>query len=138
MNPKDGRLLAAILAVIVLHAASCAPTQAPQPPRPISKFQAIDTNGNGQIDRAEFDRHARNEFSSQDRDKDGYLTKSELSEVTDEAIRAADGDSDGKLSAIEYMNQRLKEFSDADRNRDGVLTQVEVDGYGGLTLFRWR
>jgi hypothetical protein len=138
MNPRDGRLLASILAVIVLDAASCAPTQTPRPPSPTPRFRAIDTNGDGQIDRAEFHRHATDEFSSRDRDKDGYLTKGELAEVTDEAIRAADGDSDGRLTVIEYMNQRLKEFSDADRNRDGVLTQAEVDGYGGLTLFRWR
>jgi hypothetical protein len=134
---RDGRLLAAILAVIVLHAASCAPTQTPQPPDPTPKFRAIDTNGDGQIDRAEYDRHARDEFSSLDRDKDGYLTRSELAEVTDEAIRAADGDSDGRLTVIEYMNERLREFSAADRNRDGVLTRAEVDGYG-FALFRWR
>jgi hypothetical protein len=82
--------------------------------------------------------HVRSVFSSLDRDKDGVLTGSELPDVGAEAIRAADGDSDGKLTVLEYMNQRLKEFEAADQNRDGVLTRVEVEGYGGLTLFRWR
>jgi len=143
---QDSRLFAAILAMAVLAAASCTHPSKPQAPstqttpspRPSPEFQAVDTNGNGQIDRAEFHRHAMEEFSTLDRDKDGYLTKSELPQVPAEVFRAADADSDGRLSAIEYMNQRLKEFSDADRNRDGVLTQMELDGSAGFVLLRWR
>jgi Ca2+-binding EF-hand superfamily protein len=71
----------------------------------------------------------RGAFFLLDRDKDGFLTGSELPDVTAEAIRAADGDSDGKLTAMEYINQRFKEFEAADRNRDGVLTHVEVEAY---------
>jgi Ca2+-binding EF-hand superfamily protein len=127
--------LASLLAVLGLTAV---PVALAQTLRPSPAFQATDTNRDGQVDRAEYQSHVRDVFSSLDRDKDGVLTGSELPNVTAEAIRAADGDSDGKLTAIEYMNQRLKEFADADRNRDGVLTQAELEGYGGVTLFRWR
>jgi hypothetical protein len=135
MPMRHGRTLVAPLAVIVLAAACGGLAQAPSPS---PAFQASDTNGDGRIDRAEYDAHARSVFSSLDRDKDGVLTGSELPDVAAEAIRAADGDSDGKLTVIEYMNQRFRELEAADRNRDGVLTWSEVEGYGGLTLFRWR
>jgi hypothetical protein len=130
-----GRALVAPLAVIVLTAAPGALAQAPAPN---PAFQASDTNGDGRIDRAEYDAHVRSVFSSLDRNKDGVLTAGELPDVAAEAIRAADGDSDGRLTAIEYMNQRLREFSAADRNGDGALTRAEVEGHTGLTLFRWR
>jgi hypothetical protein len=132
----QGRSLASLLAVLGLTAA--VPGALAQTPRPNPAFQAIDSNRDGRVDRAEYERHVRAVFSSLDRDKDGILAGSELPDVTAEAIRAADGNSDGKLTAIEYMNQRLKEFADADRNRDGVLTQAELEGHVGLTLFRWR
>jgi hypothetical protein len=128
------RTLVTLLVPVVLAGVSHAPAQTPGS---TPAFQATDANKDGQIDRGEFQGRLLYEFSSRDQDKDGFLTPSEVPDVTAEAIRAADGDSDGKLSAIEYMNQRLKDFDAADRNRDGVVTQAEVDMNPGLVLFRW-
>jgi hypothetical protein len=129
-----GRTLAALFTVTVFAGVVAV---AAQTPGPSASFRATDTNKDGQIDRGEFQGRLPHDFSSRDQDKDGFLTPSELPDLTAEAIRAADGDSDGKLSAIEHMNHRLREFDAADRNRDGVLTQAEVDMHPGLVLFRW-
>jgi Ca2+-binding EF-hand superfamily protein len=116
-------------------------------PRFAERFDTMDANRDGVIDRA--DREARGKqrrdewFAKADADKDGKLTRAEIDQADvqrrtefqqrmqarmDERFAAADKDRDGSLSREEVKdNTRLASRFDAlDANKDGALSREEL------------
>ena len=116
-------------------------------PRFAERFDTMDANRDGVIDRA--DREARGKqrrdewFAKADADKDGKLTRAEIDQADvqrrtefqqrmqarmDERFAAADKDRDGSLSREEVKdNARLASRFDAlDANKDGALSREEL------------
>jgi len=109
-------------------------------------MRKLDADGDGRISRAEAAAHAAfaERFAQADRNRDGYLVRSEL-----EALRAqhraerqaghkarieasfakADANRDGKLSRAEIetgMPRMARAFNYLDENRDGYLTRADL------------
>ena len=116
-------------------------------PRFAARFDAMDANKDGVIDRA--DRELRNKqrrdawFAKADADKDGKLTRAEIDQADvarraefqqrmqarmDERFAAMDANKDGRLSRDEVKDKgRFAERFDAlDTNKDGFLSKDEL------------
>jgi Ca2+-binding EF-hand superfamily protein len=104
-------------------------------------FRRVDRNGDGTVTRAEYmnapvtydaapERTPRSDrFVTLDRDRSGYISRSEWS--YDRAqFDALDRDRDGRITEYEYMNtQALTDrFRQLDRDGDGVLSRREWAG----------
>jgi Ca2+-binding EF-hand superfamily protein len=92
-------------------------------------FKDADRNRDGRLDREEFHRVIVEAFFFRDKDKNGYLIITELTDTDPATFRGADRDGDGRLSLQEYVNALFKDFDAADRNKDGVLVYEEVEIY---------
>ena len=123
------RRIIAALAVLLLVPLSLS-AQAPTQPDRSQFLRDADRNKDGKLDREEFHRVLVDAFYFRDKDKNGYLVITEVSEVlTPEAFRQADRNGDGRLSLDEYLNALFKDFEAADTNKDGVLTHEEIEIY---------
>jgi Ca2+-binding EF-hand superfamily protein len=119
----------ALLAILVLVPIAVS-AQAPPKPALGQIFKDADRNRDGRLDREEFHRVMVEAFYFRDKDKNGYLVITEVSDImSPEAFRGADGNGDGRLSLEEYMNALFKDFDAADLNKDGVLTHEEIEIY---------
>jgi Ca2+-binding EF-hand superfamily protein len=115
-------------------------------PRSTSHFSKADTDGNGTLSRAEVEKampHLLGKFDSIDTNKDGQLSRDELSAwkkahrserqaKAAERFKHADTNNDGKISRAEAEKNapRLaKKFDAIDTNKDGQLTQDELRAY---------
>lgn len=104
-----------------------------------------DGNGDGQIDRPEFDRARAGQFVRTDRNRDGALDEeeylAEFAQRLDSHIAAAaggsdrqtrvrfgalDADKDGKMTFAEYQVSGKRSFEAADRNHDGVVDAADA------------
>jgi Ca2+-binding EF-hand superfamily protein len=88
-----------------------------------------DRNGDGNIDREEFQQVVTEAFFFRDKNKNGYLTIGELTEATPEALKAVKRRADGRITLQEYVNALFRDFEAADTDKDGVLTVEEIDIY---------
>jgi len=129
--PVLGLGLAAILAATAAHAqTNTAPTF----------FQSADTNSDGRVSQAEFDRHSQvSTFERLDQDKDGVITLKEWRAVdrspeAEKNFGAMDKDRNGRISYPEFSNtvdwkSALDDsFKSLDRDRDSNLTPAELTG----------
>jgi len=100
-------------------------------PSPTMKewFQRHDKNGDGKIDREEFQQAVVEAFYLRDKNKSGYLTAEELTGASPEAVKAASRRADGRLSLDEYVNALFKDFEAMDTDSDGKLTIEEIEVY---------
>jgi Ca2+-binding EF-hand superfamily protein len=94
-----------------------------------ARFQQLDKNGDGRIDREEFHQAAVDSFYFRDKGKKGYLTVEDLQEASPEAFKAANRKRDGRLTLQEYVNALFRDFEAADVDRDGGLTYEEFEAY---------
>jgi len=117
----------AVLGLLLLDG----PATAQNRPAPDTKtwVKEHDRNGDGKIDRGEFQDAAVEAFFFRDKNKSGYLTIEELKDTAPEAIKAANRKGDGKLTLQEYVNALFKDFEAADTDRDGLLTVEEINIY---------
>ena len=106
-----------------------------------------DTNGDGVVTREEAQAASANSvakrFDELDLNKDGQITKEEMSQVRetrhaamkqkfDADFKAADKNADGGLSKEEAsasMPRLAKHFDELDANKDGVVTQEELQAH---------
>jgi Ca2+-binding EF-hand superfamily protein len=104
-----------------------------------------DGNGDGKVERSEFDRARNEQFARTDADRNGRLSQDEyLAEYEDRLDRhiatqtggsdkqtrvrfgALDTDKDGKMTFAEYQASGKRTFDAADRNHDGVVDSADT------------
>jgi|GEM_PF-265880 len=56
-----------------------------------------------------------------DADKDGIVTRGEITNSLEERYKNEDADKDGKVTIDEFQQARQRNFDDADVNKDGVV-----------------
>ncbi len=95
---------------------------------PSIAFAEADTNGDGQIDRAEFHARMVEIFFHGDRDKDGYMLWAELEAAValPDDFRDADRNGDGRYSLHEFIRVRFDDYDVVDTDGDGLLSVKEV------------
>ena len=94
---------------------------------PRKAFAEADTDGNGVIDRGEFNARIVEVFYFADVDKDGFLSPEEQKRlVFPDDFKDDDTDHDGRISLREFLRIRFADFDKADTNHDGVLSLDEV------------
>lgn len=129
MRSRYGVLALTTFLVLALVAGwALAQTTTPAPDLK-ARFQRIDKNGDGLIDREEYHQAAVDSFYFRDKGKKGYLTVEDLKEASPEAFKAANRKSDGRLSLQEYVNALFRDFDAADVDKDGTLTYQELETY---------
>ncbi len=122
------RILMAIMTVALLaipvFAVSATPTDWKE------RFRAYDKNGDGRIDREEFQQWITESFYFRDTGRKGYLTADDLRGVVAPATLAAlTRKTDGRLTLPELLNAAFRDFELADVDHDGSLTMEEIDRY---------
>jgi Ca2+-binding EF-hand superfamily protein len=94
------------------------------------RFRAYDRNGDGRIDRGEYQEWMVEVFYSRDRDRKGYLVAQDLQGVMSrEKFGAANRKGDGKLTLEEMLNTLFQDFDVADTDRTGSLSIQEIEIY---------
>ena len=88
-----------------------------------------DKNGDGKLDRGEFQSAVVESFYFRDKNKSGYLAIEELKEGSPEALRAVKRKSSGQITLQEYVNATFRDFDAADTDGDGLLTAEEIETY---------
>ena len=136
IRPVRSALLVSAVFVVALFAAhalsgspASAQTQAAPPQNLKQRFETVDLNHDGKLDRDEFYRAAVDSFYFRDKDKKGYLTIEDLREASPEAFKAANRKGDGRLSLQEYINALFIDFDKADTDKDGTLSYEEIEVY---------
>ncbi len=108
----------------------------------LEAFDRIDTDGNGQLSKAEIEAARQARFKAADTDGDGALSQAELTALLEKeaAARAArmmarrDANGDGKLSPEEMgpaagvtQGMRAKMFARIDTDGNGELSKAEIE-----------
>jgi EF hand len=123
-----GVVLAATLACSL--AGGLAWAQTAPPPDWRERFRAFDENGDGRIDRAEFQEWMVDAFFHRDRNKKGYLTEEDLRGVmTPEIFKALSRKGDGKLWLPDFLNAMFQDFQAMDTDGVGSITMQQIDAY---------
>ncbi|WP_265517239.1 EF-hand domain-containing protein [Nitratireductor luteus] len=82
----------------------------------------LDTDNDGGVSQGEYQTFMTESFVRLDRNGDGVLVESEVTEVfTPEQLAAIDANKDGRASRNEFLNQVMRDFATADRGGDGHL-----------------
>lgn len=83
---------------------------------------AIDANGDGTVDKAEFDAFVAAAFDRLDVNHDGHITFQEgTAVISPEQFKAVNTNGDDGISREEFTSQVLKDFAAADKDGNGVL-----------------
>jgi hypothetical protein len=83
---------------------------------------AIDANGDGAVDRAEFDAYVASSFAAMDANDDGYITEAESAAYMPADLYAsANSNGDDGISLQEYQAQGERDWTTADKDGDGIL-----------------
>lgn len=95
----------------------------------------IDSDGGGQISKAEADTAASAKFAALDLDHDGKLDTVELTGVMgSKSIGKSDADHDGTLDLAEYKAFVMRHFDKADADHSGKIDGAELDTEPGRDL----
>ena len=111
---------------------------------PRMDFETLDTDGNGEVTKAELQAFGQARFAKADADGDGKLTAAELTEARLEQARrrieakvqkmleAMDKDGDGLLSA-EEMGPAARAEARAEARRDRMFDRFDADDDGAVS-----
>jgi Ca2+-binding EF-hand superfamily protein len=95
-----------------------------------ARFRTHDRNGDGRIDRAEFQEWMVEVFYFRDTTHKGYLVLEDVRGVmAPETLKAINRKGDGKVTQQEFLNAVFQDFEAADVNRNGFLTAEEIEAY---------
>jgi Ca2+-binding EF-hand superfamily protein len=93
-------------------------------------FRVHDKNGDGRLDRAEFQNLVVDGFYFRDTGRKGYLAQSDLQgAVSPEVFKAMNRKGDGKLTMNEYLNALFQDFAAIDVNQEGAITVPQIEAY---------
>lgn len=93
-----------------------------------SLFARFDTNGDGVIDRTEYELNKVMVIVAFDKNRDDHLDPSEVN-ISAENFAAMDKDGDGRISGFEFVESKLGKFETLDSDSDGVVTMEELRAY---------
>jgi Ca2+-binding EF-hand superfamily protein len=94
------------------------------------QFHAHDLNGDGRLDRAEFQEWMVDVFFERDQGKKGYLSVDDVrGAMTPEVFNAMNRNGNGKLSLSEFLNALFLDFQAIDTDRDGSITIEQIEAY---------
>lgn len=97
----------------------------PKATSPEQLFAALDIDGNGRIDRAEWQARKMAIFYIRDRNNDIALSREEVPGLYKDRFAEADIDGDGRLSGFEFNQAAFAQFDKADLDSDGAITGEE-------------
>ncbi len=104
--------------------------QAPAKADWMEGFRTHDRNGDGKIDRAEFQDWMVDVFFYRDTNHKGFLVFEDVKDVmTFENFKSRDTNGDGKIELDEFLNSLFRDFEAADVNKSGSLSMEEIDAY---------
>ena len=92
-------------------------------------FRAHDKNGDGRIDRAEFQEWVVDGFYFRDKGHKGYLVQEDLQGTSPERFKAMNRKGDGKLTLSECLNALFQDFAAIDVNQTGAITVEQIETY---------
>jgi Ca2+-binding EF-hand superfamily protein len=123
-----GLVLTAALACSLVGA--LAQAQVTPPPDWKERFRVFDQNGDGRIDRAEFQEWMVDVFFERDQGKKGYLTMDDVrGAMTPEVFKALGLKGDGKLWLPDFLNALFQDFQAMDTDRVGSITMEQIEAY---------
>jgi Ca2+-binding EF-hand superfamily protein len=94
------------------------------------RFRAHDANGDGRIDRAEFQEWMVDVFFQRDQGRKGYLTLDDVrGSMTPEVFKAMSQRGDSKLWLPEFLNALFEDFRAIDTEHVGSITIEQIDAY---------
>jgi Ca2+-binding EF-hand superfamily protein len=123
-------LSALIVATAFVVLAGLADAQAPARPDWKESFKIHDKNGDGRIDRAEFQGWMVEAFYFRDTGHKGYLVLADLQgTLSPEVFKALNRKGDGRLNMQEFLNALFLDFAAIDVNGNGFITIEEIEAY---------
>ena len=94
------------------------------------RFRAHDGNGDGRLDRAEFQEWMVEVFFHRDQGRKGYLTIEDVrGSMTPGVFKAMNRKGDGKLGLPEFLNALFQDFQAIDTGREGSITPEQIEAY---------
>ncbi len=126
MHQVAGALGLGIAAAGFVALQACAQNAAPQPPQGGPSFEAVDTNKDGTISKAEFEAFfahmpVRGQGGAEMARHDGHMRR-----MMPMDIKSLDKNGDGKVSFEEFAAPMKAHFAEMDTNHDGFLEQNEL------------
>ncbi len=124
-------LLAVIVGVLATGSAYAAKGEGGGDPRR-NRFERLDEDGNGRVDRQEFAKGGAVMFGRMDADGDGVVTLAELEdkqrrERLTRRFERMDANDDGQVTEAEFTAAGDKLFEHLDENADGALSMGELE-----------
>ena len=124
-------LIAVVISAALPGAALAATNDDSGDKRMKDRFDRLDQDGNGRVDRDEFAAGGKFRFGKMDMDGNGIIT---LAELEDHARRdriakrfeRMDADNNGQVTTEEFAEAGAKLFQRLDENEDGYLSKGEL------------
>ncbi|UCH73809.1 MAG: EF-hand domain-containing protein [Rhodospirillales bacterium] len=129
---KTQIVLLTMIIGILASGAAWAATQSGDGNPQRTRFERVDADGNGRIDRQEFGAAREARFARMDADGNGAITLAELEDAArrDHAARRferMDADADGQVTRQEFAALGDRMFEHLDENADGYLSMGELE-----------
>ena len=100
-----------------------------KPRDPAVIIRMFDGNGDGKIDRTEYQYEIVKAFIALDQNRDDQLEPKEMPGMDKSAFDKADKNTDGRLSTYEFVTADSLKFDEIDTNSDGFVTETEIAGH---------
>ncbi len=111
-------------------------------PGPGMMLQHMDSDGDGQITKEEFDSGRMERFSTIDSDNNGAFTIDEIDQsretmrekMRQNRFKRMDQDENGQVTEDEFNTHGIEMFSSMDADEDGVVSQSEIEDWRPMKM----